>query len=326
MGFITLEQGSPEWLKWRGGGVDVSEVFPLACWAPEIGFKEPNPRPITKLPSWLQTPAQLYRRKKGLEPPVVVNANMARGNRLGSVIRVGFGEAFKAEMVPVCVEAGSPWQVSLDGYAKPNGSAIILEIKAPARRWLELPEYVACQVAYESAAVRAVLGKNVKIRAGVTAGYETDEGEHKADGLSFDIFPVAEDVEFERWLLKLTKFFWKTYIEKNKEPPLVKGDVTVREDLPFLDAAADYEVAFKKLEQASSDLDSARTALLAEVGEFVGAVAGGNVRLTSVPRKGSVDYKKVMAALLPDADVEPYRKAGTTTVMVKVTGDTVTDD
>lgn len=319
MSMIVLEQGSKEWLAWRDNGIGASEIFSLACFAEELDFKEPNPRPIVKQPSWVQTPASLYRRKKGLEPPVAVNANMARGNRMEPQIRAGFGEAFKAEMVPLCVEAGSPWQVSLDGYAKPNGSAIILEIKAPAKRWLELPEYVAYQVAYQMAVTRADGGAKLKIRAGVAAGYETDEGEHKADGLSFDIFPIAEDVELERWLLKLSKFFWTKYVQKDKEPPLVKGDVLVREDKAFLDAAADYAADYTEYEQVKSKLESARDALLAEAGEFTGAVAGGNVRLTNVPRKGAVDYKKLLSALLPDADVEPYRKPGTTTVMVKVT-------
>ncbi len=321
MGMITLEQGSPEWLAWRDNGIGASEIFALACFAGDIGFKDENPRPISKQPSWVQTPAGLYRRKLGLEPPVVVNANMARGNRLEPQIRDAFNATFHAETKPVCVEAQQPWQVSLDGYARPNGSAVILEIKAPGKHWQEPPEYVAYQVAYQSAVVRADQGKDLKIRTGVAAGYETDEGQYSVAGGSFDVFQVDADLELERWLLKLSRFFWKTYIQKEKEPPLVKGDVSVREDKPFLDAAADYTVAYGRSEQAKSDLGSARDALLAEAGEFTGAVTGGDVRLSQVVRSGIVDYKKAMAALLPDADVEPYRKAGTTTIMVKVTGE-----
>jgi len=317
---VGLVQGTPEWLKWRDGGIGASEIFVLAAWAEALGFKEPNPRPIEKRPDWLQTPAMLYRRKLGLEPGVSVNANMARGNRMEPIIRSEFNRMFKTETIPVCVEAGAPWQVSLDGYHRPNGSAVILEIKAPARRWLALPEYVYYQTTYQRAVLRASEGKDLKIRAGVSAGYETDEGEHKTDGISFDIFQVEEDIALERWLLRLSRFFLTTYLKKKKEPPLVKGDITTREDRAFLDVAADYALAHSECESAKSTLDSARDALLSESGEFVGTLTGGGVRLTNVFRSGSIDYRRALGELLPDADVEPYRKPSTQTIMVKVEG------
>lgn len=318
---LNLEQGSQEWLDWRDGGIGASEIFSLACYAREIGFDEPSPAPITSIPPWVQTPLSLFRRKLHLDPPVAVNANMARGNRLEPAIRQCFNAMFKTDTAPLCIEANGPWRVSLDGYCRPNGSAVILEIKAPGKRWTALPEYVVHQVHYQRATVRAEAGTNLKLRSGVAAGYETDEGEYKADdGISFDIFQVEGNLDLERWLLKLSLHFWMKYVQTGNQPHAVKGDVIARDDDDWKKAARRYVDAAAVVDSAKATLEEAREALLKLAGDVRSTEEGGGVRVTRVHRAGTVDYRKAIASVAQDADLEAYRKPGSETVMVKVTG------
>lgn len=79
-----------------------------------------------------------------------------------------------------------------------------------------------------------------------------------------------------------------------------------RNDAAWRDAAAAYIKAKHALEDAQQAAQEAKLTLL-ELTDTDTRGAGVAVKFTE--RKGSVDYKRALAEIAPDVDVEPYRKA-----------------
>lgn len=322
MGFVSFEQGSQEWLDWRRGGIGASEVFSLAAFASDFGFTEPCPMPLGEVPPWVTTPRTLYQRKLGELPEFGGNEHTERGNRQEPLIRGEFNRKHKTACKPQCVEGPGALRCSLDGIDMPKGKPVLLvEIKAPSRRWESLPVYYRVQTLYQRAVLGLVVPK-AAIRSGVVAGYEDFNPETgEVFGLDIKAFPVEGDAAMEGWLLRLAQFFWDSYIAQKKLPPAVKGDVVFRNDRSFIAAAQEYAAAAAALDVAKRFSEAARKVLLETAGDFTGSLYGAGVRLTHVTRQGSVDYRKAFGELLPEADLEPYRKSSTETVMVKVEKD-----
>lgn len=321
---VELEQGSKAWLEWRRKGIGASEVFSLVAFAGELGFSEPNPLPVTDIPAWVATPRTLYGRKTDELSEFKGNADTERGHRLEPGIRDFFNEKFRVNASPLCLSAGAPWNASLDGLAeKGTETAILAEIKAPRRMYESLPVYYRWQVLYQRAVVRAAAKspKGLNLRSGLIAGVEEANPETGELTLATEIFPVEGNLAAERYCLRLVKFFWDTYIVPKKQPPAVRGDVEYRLDSEFVEAAMKYAAAAQHADPAVAKAKKLKAELISVAGEFHGTLIGGGVRLTHVSRTGSIEYKKAFADLLPDADLEPYRKDSTESVTVKAEDD-----
>lgn len=119
--FVTLQQGSREWLQWRDGGIGASDAGAIIAdyrGTPEL---------------WPWGNAETILREKVYAERREQNFAMRRGNRLEPVARELFTQRTGIPVKPVCVESTAPgysWmRASLDGW-RWKGS-VILEIKAP---------------------------------------------------------------------------------------------------------------------------------------------------------------------------------------------------
>jgi putative phage-type endonuclease len=132
-----LEQGSPEWHKYRSDhvmGTDIPIILGSNPW---------------------KTKLELWEEKLGMRPPQEINDAMRRGQELEPIARKLASELIGVEFEPVVYESFLyPWlAASLDGYIYPeNTDGYILEIKCPKESThLEaingfIPEYYADQI------------------------------------------------------------------------------------------------------------------------------------------------------------------------------------
>lgn len=113
MKFIELEQGSPEWLEWRKGGIGSSDIATI------MGS---NP---------YATPYALWEEKCGVAKNFEGNQFTEFGNKWEPVAVEKAAFDLYCDFKPVCVEDEiSIFKASLDGYDKKQ--KIVLEIKCPA--------------------------------------------------------------------------------------------------------------------------------------------------------------------------------------------------
>jgi hypothetical protein len=89
-----------------------------------------------------------------------------------------------------------------------------------------------------------------------------------------------------------------------------------RDDFDWQLAAVEYLEANAALKRAETARDTARGRLIELAGDE--PARGGGVLLLRTERKGSVDYAKAVKENLPGVDLEPYRKAGSVVVSVRV--------
>ena len=108
---VNLEQGTTEWLEWRGKGIGASD-------APAIMGENP----------W-KSSAQLLSEKLGTAKKFAGNAAMARGTELEPVARERYVVFTGTRVDPACLQSNKhEWlRASVDGLA-PDGSAVV-EIK-----------------------------------------------------------------------------------------------------------------------------------------------------------------------------------------------------
>jgi hypothetical protein len=104
------------------------------------------------------------------------------------------------------------------------------------------------------------------------------------------------------------------HIETPTPPELTERDKQVRTDDAWINAAAVYTARKATLDIAKAELDKARAALL-ELADHP-SVTGGGVTVTRFFKKGPIDYRR--AATDAGADLEAYRKAGTSDTRITV--------
>jgi len=110
---------------------------------------------------------------------------------------------------------------------------------------------------------------------------------------------------------------WDTFmvhIESDTPPELSERDKQVREDGEWLQAAKRYAGRKAALDAAKSEVERAKTVLL-ELADHP-SVTGGGVTVTQFFKKGAIDYRR--AATDAVADLEAYRKAGTSDTRITV--------
>ena len=114
MRVVDLEQGSPEWLKWR-------LTHRMASWAPAVMGEDPyNTR---------QNALEFY---AGNARPKLQTAAMRRGHEMEPKVRSKLSTLTGLEFTPMVVASGL-YGASLDGYCEgPLGKKFICEIKAPS--------------------------------------------------------------------------------------------------------------------------------------------------------------------------------------------------
>lgn len=139
MPIINLEQGTPEWHKYRSNHI-------MATDTPVILGNNP----------WV-TPFQRWQEKLGLIPPPEMNLAMREGQRKEPIARVMIEEMLQMEFIPVVYQSDTnPWMAaSLDGLSKCG--KYIIEIKCPSKYHLHgnnnfhgVPRYYRDQMDHQS--------------------------------------------------------------------------------------------------------------------------------------------------------------------------------
>ncbi len=96
---------------------------------------------------------------------------------------------------------------------------------------------------------------------------------------------------------------FQVYLDDDRAPAMVEGDVLLHDDAEWLDAAQAYVWAKQSAKAAEEAVDVAKKALLSLSRHP--REEGGGVLVTRFVKQGAVDYKRVPA--LEDVDLEQYR-------------------
>jgi putative phage-type endonuclease len=280
MRIVQIEQGTPEWLGWRDGGIGGSDL-PVIC----------DVSPHT-------TRYQLWMRKLGFAPEQAEKFILRKGKEEEPKARAWAREKLGERIFPVCVEGEkSHYRVSLDGISALGDD--VHEIKLVGREDFE----------------RAKAGK-VPARHTPQLAYQAEVAEAErviyipwceGEGL---ILPITREV-LARQVDSLAKAdaFWQLVIDMT-EPELCDRDVVERTDEEWLAEVAKLKDADLRLLAAKAEYEAAEAALKGMLTHP--RCIGGGVSITRFPKRGNVDYKLVPQ--LAGVDLNAYRKPTTTEV------------
>lgn len=273
---VELEQGSPEWLEFRKSGIGASEC------AAVFGKCKYN------------TVFQLWE-KKVYDIETEVNCAMIRGSEMEPIIRQQAEAVLGEKFDPVCGihDEYDYILASLDGI-NARGD-VIMEIKYASKanhaiaKAGKVPEHYMYQVQQQLLV----------------------SGAHKALYVSWNsddlqIVEVFPDAELHGHIINYLSDFWKMVCMQTP-PPLSDEDlieVNDQEVLKFVNTKKENDAKIKALEDENEKI----TEELIQIGNGT-SFKGDGFKFLKVPRKGTVDYKKVPE--LSDVDLEKYRKPST---------------
>lgn len=271
MKHIQLSPNTPEWHDWRSSVIGASDAPSIMG----IGY---------------MTPYELYLNKLGLYQ-TQVNPMMQRGHDLEPLARQAFIEEYGYEIKPAIVQSTQhPFMgASLDGVDKDE--SIIVEIKTGGGKTLEMakngivPDHHYCQIQHQLAVTG--LDKCIYYFFDGKFGYAT---------------PVMRYTKYIENLIEQERKFWNCVL--NFSPPALSDrdyveqsgewlDLT-QELLPLLDTMKKAEAREKEIRERLIHIASDRNS------------CGGGIKLTRIPRQGSIDYSQIDA--LKDVDLTKYRK------------------
>lgn len=242
-----------------------------------------------------QTAEQIRSIKRGTNKQYT-NAAMERGHREEAVAREVY-ERDSADMFqPACFEMGE-FGASVDGINM-DGTQL-LEIKSPAdgrdsARWDVtadggITDYDYIQVQHQ-----------LMVTGAQCCYFMVWSGEPESDQPYVGIMIEPNARIWER-IVDAWKEFWPTVAE--------------RDDDEWAQAAAAYKEAKAAHEEAAKALDEAKLHLITLSGKYS---YGAGVRVKEVTRTGQIDWKKIREDKLPDADIERYRKPGSSFFQVEI--------
>lgn len=208
---ILRPKSREEWLDIRKSGIGSSEVATI------VGL---NP--------W-ETPYQLWRRKKGIDPPKAENAAMRNGHHLEDAVSKMWNDATGREIIKrsaidwIIRDNDRPYlQVSPDrtywlGESRSPEAKGILEIKTTRMKvdTDTIPKYWFTQLQYQLGVAGYTQGSLGWLSAG--------------QGFDFGYQDFKFNPDFYAWLIDEVSRFWTDSIEGNQEPQAVSvQDVLLR--------------------------------------------------------------------------------------------------
>lgn len=283
MNTLELAQGSQEWLDWR-------RTRRMASETPAVTRRSPYQ-------SW----EGLRDTKRG--GSTFTTAAMAHGHKYESTARFMAQAETGMFFKPVVVEDDAGvYGASLDGL---DGSAI-LEIKCPAsgrasKTW-KMAEAGLIRPDYDDQIIHQMAVANASICYFAVYDADTDR---------LLMLERRPDADVWKGQQKLWEEFWTWHLTDDPDPAK-----NVRSDEAWADAAAFFTAAKRQADYFSKLAEGYRANLLELAGGEQSMGAG--VRVTPFNKVGSIDYKKAITDLAPNADLETYRKKGTTETRVTV--------
>lgn len=311
MKVVNFAQRTPEWLAWRKTGATASAAAVLLNISP---YK-------TYWRLWAEKTGRAIEEDLTNNPHVQRGiANEDKGRRVAErVIDDGF-------LLPVCAESTKhPFiKASLDGLTESN---VPVEVKCPCeKQWNDVDDLGLDSEGY------IMYSPQVQQQIYVTdADYGWLLFYNPADDGTYRLFKVLRDDKLIDEIVELSTQFI-SFVERDKEPLLdPERDVFI----PKSDVASEWEIhatdyrqmnqlinGYKeKIAQLEEKCSESKNSMISIMGTFCrGDYAG--VALTRYEKKGSIDYKNLIADLLPGVDevvLEKYRKKPSIQSRVTVT-------
>lgn len=242
--------------------------------------------------SQYQSPADVRAAKLGKS--AFVNPAMRQGTEQEPLARAAYGEVYEPMRPAVFVDGD--YGCSLDGINMDEDT--ILEIKTPYKDAQNSDRWKAARRGELTPADYAQVQHQIMVARVAGAHFMVWD----AATQERIIVPVEPNEAYWDTIRAAWDAFWPTLSE--------------REDDPWVQAAAEYRAAKEALDKATTDAEAAKKKLLTlAVGDFS---QGGGVEVKKISRAGSVDWAAVQKKYLPEVDVEPFRKKGTSYFEVKV--------
>jgi putative phage-type endonuclease len=242
-----------------------------------------------------RTPYQLWEDKLDLAPEQEDTFALRRGRELEPVAREAYSVYTGHIVEPKQVfHPEIPYMMAnMDGIT--DDHSIAVEIKCPgeadhqtAKQGI-VPEKYRPQLQHQLAVIGINQIHYFSYRDGDTALVE-----------------VERDEGYIKRLLLEEKKFWSC-VENLSAPSLTDRDYAERNDSAWANAASEWTLVSKQLEELKLKEKLHRETLIQLAGEH--NCIGNKVKLQKILRKGTVDYKAVPE--LKDVDVEKYRKQPT---------------
>ncbi|GAD91344.1 hypothetical protein VHA01S_085_00220 [Vibrio halioticoli NBRC 102217] len=283
---VDYVQRSDAWFEWRKQGITASMI------------------PVIMGLSAYQTPYELWAELVGLKEPADLSNSwhVQRGVEQEPEARDAVEQEYGRPYMPVCVEAdhNKLFKASLDGLYKSGSDKEILEIKCPCEKIyneiLELkgqaPTFLmyASQVQWQLNCTDAPHGKlyfYLRGKRPISTAIRRNDS----------FIKQAEEAALTFWNLVQTK----------TPPPMIEGRDKVVYDLEETDNSWEskvnrYKVKSKdlseleaKVKQAKAEVKELEQYFTAQIPDDVQTFDKDGIRATRVERKGSIDYKKLIA-------------------------------
>lgn len=280
---LNIEQGTPEWHEFRKKGIGGSDA------------------PIITGLSKYKTPYQLWQIKLGLADNDKESFIADVGSRMETSARARFALETNIDVIPVCAihDEFDFLRASFDGVCE--NSRLFLEIKMIGKERIEwvrknksvLPDH-ADQVAHQF----------------LVSGYERGfYCCYTVDG-KYEKITDYECIQLHRpspaqlsVLFESVKSFWQGVLSQNP-PPLTEKDEYEFKDKDVLAKAKSFLVKKTALQKAQEDFEGAEAELKA-IASAHPLVRIGDVVISTIVRKGNVDYKSIPQ--LAGLDLEKFR-------------------
>jgi hypothetical protein len=200
------------------------------------------------------------------------------------------------------------------------GASECVEIKCPygapytaseaARRYADQVQLQMACLGADLCTVVVYYPAGKHAQAAIDAGI----GSKHDDGSVLDWCAVPRDRDWLRASLPALHAFMDRYREAIKSPDayITNGE---REDGDWQHAARMWQTAKADMERAKALMDEWAQALRELAGDK--PAKGCGVQIVVSERKGSIDYKRALADLAPDADLSPYAGQASTVVSLR---------
>jgi len=273
----AYQQNTDEWLEMRKhhiGASDAAVIMEVSPWS---------------------TPYQLWEEKVGIRKPRVLNAAMARGNKLEDAAREAFIKMTGIVVFDeVVFRRGHSWMMaSLDGIDIERKNIVEIKCPGPDDHDLAVNGFVPPKYYPQLQHQMAVTG--------------LDQCHYFSfDGREGVIVMVNRNDSYIEKLVQKEYEFYECML--NLEPPkLTERDYEERHDDLWNITAADWIACQNELEKLKAREEELRETLVGLSGNANSR--GSGIKVSRIVRKGSVDYKSIPE--LEGIDLNQYRKPTT---------------
>lgn len=280
MRIIELEQGSPEWLKFRQTHITATDIRSLLGICPFKG-----------------SPLKVWESKCLGKEPEFFSSAAERGTLLEPSARAWIEDKLGMEFPAAVVESVEyPWAMaSLDGINHEH--RLILELKCGGKALHEkvvsgkIPEHYLSQVQWQL----------------LCTGYESAIFVSFM-GLDGHYIRIKRDQEYIDHLVKVASTFWNKQVLAFEAPEPGPNDWVDINTEDWKYAAQVYRENYELKKQAENQMDAAKAKLEALAGNSTRVKGAGLLLYRTTPR-GNIDYSAFVKEKGLEAEAEAFRKS-----------------